>query len=63
MIRCEPSCEGFFRHTRQKPQEILDGFPRIFVKYDGNKTRSFGHEESLEVPKRKNAHFKEEILP
>ena len=50
MIRREPSCEGFFRQAKQKPQEILDGFPRIFVKYDGNQTRSFGHEEYLEVP-------------
>jgi len=32
------------------PQEILDGFPRIFVRYDENEPRSFGHEEYLEVP-------------
>jgi len=50
MIRREPSCKGFFRQAKQKLQEILDGFPMIFVRYDENKTRSFGHEEYLAVP-------------
>jgi len=49
MIRREPSCEGFLRQAKQKPQEILDGFTRIFVRYDENKIRSFGCEEYLEV--------------
>jgi len=52
IVRREPSCKGFFRQAKQKPQEIPDGFPRIFVRYDENKTRSFGHEEYLEVPLR-----------
>jgi len=42
--------------VKQKPQEILDGFPRIFVRYDENKTRSFGHEEYLEVSSIKFEH-------
>jgi len=50
MTRREPSCEGFFRQAKQKPQEILDGLLRIFVRYNENKTRRFGREEYLEVP-------------
>jgi len=46
----EPSCEEFFRQAKQKPPEIPDGFPRIFMRYDENKPRSFGREEYLELP-------------
>lgn len=49
MIRREANCEGFFRQMKQKSQGILCVFPRIFVIYGGNKTRSFDRDESLEV--------------
>ena len=48
-IQHKPSCEGFFRQTQQKPQGMLDVSPRIFVRYDGNKTRRFDCDEFFEV--------------
>ena len=50
MIRRKSGCEGVFRQMKQKPQEILCVFPRIFVKYGKNKTRRFDRDEYLEGP-------------
>ncbi len=55
-IQRESSCEGFFRQTQQKPQGILDLSPRIFVKYDGNKTCRFDCDEFIEVTLYKKAY-------
>ena len=52
-VQSEGNGEGFFRQRKQKPQGILDVFPRIFANSGGNKTRRSPTNEQSEVPIKK----------